>query len=291
VAFSPDGERLAGHGPDGSLGIYDVRTGSLIVNFTVSSGRTPSVQFSPDGRRVLTGSNTLKVRVWDAFNGRLLHVYEGAHDGTVERVAYSPDGKRMASSGGTTIKIWNLEAGKLQATLPSPNVQVSALVFSPDGCTLVSGGSDRVIRIWDVATGRERSQLSGHASAITALAFRPDGRHLLSAEPGVATLWDIDSGRPVRTIQQQAGPICQDGFNPDGETLASSTYDRMLKLWEASHPAHAPAVKPLSIATKGLSIACVASSPDGRRIAAGSGTPPPGSSNGLSPGTTKRSTA
>ena len=146
----------------------------------MSSQGTPTVAFSPDGRTIVTGSTSRKVRIWDASGqepdangyGPIVRLFENAHDGTVERVVFSPDGRRVASTGGGTIKLWDVEAGKLHAALPSPNVQVFALAFSPDGRTLVSGGSDHLVRIWDAGTGRERSQLSGHTSTVTALAFR-----------------------------------------------------------------------------------------------------------------------
>ena len=142
VAFSPDGERLAGPGPDGNLGIWNTRTGAICsMHFKVSSQGTPTVAFSPDGRTIVTGSTSRKVRTWDVSSkrrdangyGPMVRLFDNAHDGTVERVVFSPDGRRVASAGGGTIKLWDVEAGKLHATLPSPNVQVFALAFSPDG--------------------------------------------------------------------------------------------------------------------------------------------------------------
>ncbi len=162
VAFSPDGVLVAGPGPDGHLGIWNARTGALLRHFLVSAGGTPTVAFSPDGQTIVTGSVSRKVRIWDATGkkpdvgayGPLLRLFENAHDGTVERVVVSADGRRVASTGGGTIKLWGVEAGKLHATLPSPNVQVFAMAFSPDGKTLASGGSDRLVHIWDSGTAR-----------------------------------------------------------------------------------------------------------------------------------------
>ena len=162
LAFSPDGERLAGPGPMDTSESGIPAPERLLRHFKVSSEGTPTVAFSPDGRTIVTGSTSRKVRIWDASGqkpdasgyGPLVRLFENAHDGTVERVVFSPDGRRVASTGGGTIKLWDVEAGKLHAALPSPNVQVFALAFSPDGRTLVSGGSDHLVHIWDAGTGR-----------------------------------------------------------------------------------------------------------------------------------------
>ena len=278
VAFSPDSVLVAGPGPDGHLGIWNARTGVLLRHFLASSQGTPAVAFSPDGGTIVTGSSTHKVRIWEALGekpdangyGPLVRLFENAHDGTVERVVVSPDGRRVASTGGGTIKLWDVEAGKLHATLPTPNVQVFAVAFSPDGKTLVTGGSDHHVHIWDAEAGRQRSQLSGHGMSITALAFRADGRQLLSAgSDGVVKVWDIESARELRSFKQEAGSSAGDSFIPDGETLASSSFARMRKIWDSSHPVRPVVIKSTAFSKNVVSGYLVAFSPDGRRIAAG----------------------
>ena len=88
--FSPDGARLAGPGPDTSLGIWDTLTGGLLVHFNVSSTRSRSVAFSPDGRTIVTGSASQKVRIWNTADGRLERLFENAHDRPVQRVVIQP---------------------------------------------------------------------------------------------------------------------------------------------------------------------------------------------------------
>ena len=252
LAFSADGARLAGPGPNGELGIWNSRTGALSVHFKSSSLGTPTVAFSPDGRTIATGSTSHKVRVWDALSGspdatgygKLVRVFENAHDGTVERVVFRPDGRQVASAGPGAIKLWDIVAGKLHAVLPCPNVQIFGLAFSPDGRTLVSGGSDKMVRIWDAETGRERSQLSGHSSTITGVAIGPDGHRVASGgTDGVVRLWDLSTGRPVRTFKGHTDRNSSVGFSPDGNTVASSTFEKTVKLWDASGPAQQPSAK------------------------------------------------
>ncbi len=268
LAFSPDGERLAGPGPDATLGIWNTHTGALLRQFKVSSGGTPTVAFSPDGRTIATGSATLKVRIWDAADGRLLRVFENAHDRTVQRVVFSPDGRRLASAGDGKIKLWDVETGRQHSAIACRDHAVFGLTFSPDGRTLVSGGSEEVVRIWDAGTGRERGQLWGHASTVTALAFRPDGRRLASGgSDAVVRLWDIDSGRQLRTFKGHTDRICSLAFSPDGSTLASSSFDKTVKLWAASRPSQPLVLTSRSLTSYTASAHCVAFSPDSRQIA------------------------
>src|SRR5436309_11755475 len=97
-------------------------------------------------------------------------------------MAFSPDGKAVASAAGDCVKVWELGTGREVAAIRghAASQEVMAVAFSPDGALLASGGCDTTVRLWDVAAGQERAVLRGHVSGVRSVAFSPDGRTLAS---------------------------------------------------------------------------------------------------------------
>src|SRR5436305_39075 len=110
----------------------------------------------------------------------------------VESVAFSPDGKTLASAGDSTIKLWEVASGKNTATPTGQKELVGAVVVSRDGKTLASVSVDRTIKLWDVASGKNNSTLTGHKDRVVCVAFSPDGKTLASGSGDkTIKLWDV----------------------------------------------------------------------------------------------------
>src|SRR5205823_14657647 len=134
--------------------------------------------------------NTFKL--WDLATHKVRATLEG-HTNRVMGVAFSPDGKTLASASNNEIKVWDVAAGRAIDTLTQSG-EVASVAFSPDGKFLALGGEG--IRVWELAAKREAVILRGHRGNVTSVAFSPDGKALASGSgDGTAKLWDLGPGQ------------------------------------------------------------------------------------------------
>jgi WD40 repeat protein len=210
IAFtvSPDGKRLVtAQDQEGVLHQWDAATGrSIVTSSEMRHWFVQSLEVSPDGKRIASGGGgsegTLEkpdwhgeVKVWDVATGECLLTLRG-HKQLVTAVAYSPDGKLLASgSQDNMVRVWDAATGRLIHTLRDHTEALASVAFSPDGERLASAGQDRTVRLWDVASGHLTFTLRGHGSAITSVTFSADGKRLATAsEDHTARVWDAGSG-------------------------------------------------------------------------------------------------
>jgi len=171
-----------------------------------------------------------KLPVGPQTKGRLVRTLSG-HEDAVYSVAFSPDGRLLASgSHDDTIKLWEVETGRLVRTLSGHKEWVWSVTFSPDSRLLVSGARGGTVKLWDVETGRLMRTLSGHTVSVYSVTFSPDSRLLVSgARGGTVKLWEVETGRLVRTLSRNSRSVA---FSPDGRLLASGLEGGTVKLWE-----------------------------------------------------------
>ncbi|MFC5180435.1 WD40 repeat domain-containing serine/threonine protein kinase [Actinomadura harenae] len=146
------------------------------------------------------------------------------HKQGVHRVAFSPDGRHLASgSDDMLVLIWDIAAGHPVQTLRGHTSGVLGLAYAPDGRTVASSALDGTVRIWDVASGTVKHTLPTDQYGVSALAFSPDGRFLAGSNPDVR-IWDAASGRKLRTLTGSGHAGVTDvAFSPDGHTVAATT--------------------------------------------------------------------
>lgn len=239
IAFSPNGKTLVSISSSREIKRWSVESGqelkSLDEHPVYINAKPASIDInaiSSDGK-TLAGVNNFDgtIQLWSAESGEILKTFPERTD-YIRAIAFSPDGKILASSNDKIIKMWSTETGQQLKTFVGHTDPVDSITFSPDGKVLAVGGKDKTIELWSVENEKQIGNIPEHTNYIRALAFSPDGKTLAGGiEDNTIKLWSINNGRLLKTFTGHTDYVVSFVISPDGKTLASGSGDKTIKLW------------------------------------------------------------
>lgn len=271
LAFTHDGRMLATGGMDNAILLWDVEKGHKRGEIKQHTGGVLALVFTPDGKGLFSGSVDKTVRQWDVSSpeprerGPVLK--QTPID--VHALALTPDGRFLAVASRELFLLDLSGSTPVDRGVVHGAHNPRALIFTPDGKTLIAGGSDGVVRLWTVADGKAmaRTPLKGHTQVVHGVALGPGGKTLASASADRSLrLWDLESKPPRERspLRDSSGELLRVAFTPDGTTLAGAGADGKVRLWSLTGDqfreksplrGHAGAVQALAFAPGGKLLA------------------------------------
>jgi WD40 repeat protein/serine/threonine protein kinase len=269
VAFSPDGAVLASAGGNGTIKVWNSRTGDRIkILPNAHTDSVVSVAFHPDSKHLASAGADRQTKVWNWTTGQ--EVFRGSCDairkfGTAYTVVFSPDGRQLAAGSNGEVRIWDWESRQLRHTLPGHDHHSISVSFSRDGRYQATGSWRDGPRLWDPTTGELLRSFPGHGQPISTLAFSPDGGRLASASLDRSVkVWDIVTCKLLHTLSHTGMVLCT-AFSPDGRLVVTGGWDKAVRVWDAATGREVLVLRGHTDLCE-----CVAFSPDGRRLASAS---------------------
>lgn len=209
-----------------------------VVSHKLDKSEYTPVVITPDRQFFIRGSNDGKLKEFCIFKGELVRVF-GEHKGAVSRIDISLDGKYIASSSDTIVKVWDYKSGTLIHCFSGHKDHVNTLAFDPESHFLASGSSNGeknecAIKIWDLKKGKLKTTKSSHWDSVTSLSFSFNGDFLVSgAYDKTVNVWDTTTGRHITTLVGHNDPVIDVAITDDGRVISAS-YDGIMKIWDSN---------------------------------------------------------
>jgi eukaryotic-like serine/threonine-protein kinase len=285
LAFHPGGRVLASAGELGEILFWDTETKSLLRALRTESETIYALAYSPDGRQLAFGDGFPPfeeighmrgrgvVRVSDAATGQV-HLTLRGHTQNVMGVAFSPDGRTLASTSGSALTVpqtankpgelilWDTASGDVIHKLTGHTGPLTGVSYHPIGRLIATSSWDRTIKLWNAQSGDLLDSLAGHQDWVSHVAFSPDGARIASSgADGAIKIWDCARRRELWTLRGHTKNVTCVTFSPDGRRLASSSSDQTVRVWDGT-------ASPEALVWRGSvePIAKIAFFPDGKQM-------------------------
>ena len=250
VVFSTDSSMLASWSSydDTTIRLWNVATGRHKKTLKGHDNLIESVIFSPNGNTLISHGTNGTILIWDVKTGKQkktlidngLNIKSGTQAVWTTVLEFNSDGEMLASGDiNGIIHLWDVSSWTKMKTLKGHVNAITSIKFSPDGYSLASTSKDGTARLWNVDTGKEKQTLSGYEGTTWYVFFYPNGMPLAcevkyfgSRIRRTVNLWDLRNGELKKTLSGHSSMITSVLFSDDGNTLASTSFDDTVLLWD-----------------------------------------------------------
>jgi len=230
AAYSSDSSEIAVASRTGDIRVFSVPGGRLLSTLPGTS-QLNMLAWSPNRRSLAAATAGGVVQWWDLDSKTVVRTFP--HGAPVLSLAVSPDGRILATAGGTNVKLWDVGSGLLLRTIPHDR-SLRRVSFSNDGRLLLTVSNESAAHVWDATTGALLWALP-HKSEVTAAAFNPDGTLVATASrDSTAKIWDLRTGASTATMTGHAGSLFTIAFSPLGDKVVTGSIDGTARVWNTS---------------------------------------------------------
>jgi WD40 repeat protein len=236
----------------------------LLQTFKKHTGRVNALQFSFDGKQILSGGEDRIAKLWETSTGKDVLTFAG-HYAEIQTVAFNTPSNQYMASSGNVVLLYD-QSGKIITTFRGHTTTIWSLSLHPSFMSFATGSFEKTVRLWEFGKPRFVNQLSGHEENNLAVCYSPCGRYLLSGSlDETIRVWDTKTGETIQVLRGHGGNILSFAFSHDGKIFASGSADNTVRMWStetwewlATLPGHEKGVYALDF------------SPDGRYLISGS---------------------